>query len=232
MSPLLANIFLHYAFDLWVAQWRRRHARGEMIVVRYADDCVLGFQHEEDSHRFQADLGRRLAKFELELNPDKTRLLRFGTLAALQCRERGLGKPGTFDFLGFTHVCGKTRSGRFKLMRWTMRHRMGARLKDIRQALLQRRHFPVPAQGAWLQRVVSGYYAYYAVPGNSRRLNTFREEVTKAWLHALRRRSQRSRMSWERMHALARRWIPPVQILHPWPEERFGAMTRGRSPVR
>jgi group II intron reverse transcriptase/maturase len=232
ISPLLANIFLHYVFDLWVAQWRRQHARGEMIVVRYADDTVLGFQYEDDARRFWAELGSRMSKFGLELHPIKTRLLRFGTLASLQCRERGERKPGTFDFLGFTHACGKTRGGRFKLVRLTSRKRMAARVRAIRVALHRGRHRPVPVQGAWLRRVVTGYFAYHAIPTNGHRLQVFRDEVTKAWLHALRRRSQRHRMPWSRMHSLAERWIPRPRILHPWPDERFDARTRGRSPVR
>ena len=233
ISPLLANVFLHYVFDLWVVQWRRRHAHGEMIVVRYADDIVLGFKHEDDARRFKSELVARMAKFGLELHPDKTRLMRFGTLASNQCRERGEGKPGTFDFLGFTHICGKTRKGRFKLVRLTSRKRMAIRLKAIRVALHRGRHRPVPVQGAWIRRVVGGYFAYHAVPTNGHRLQVFRDEVTKAWIRVLRRRSQRHRMTWSRLHSLAERWIPRPRILHPWPDDRFlSATTRGRSPVR
>lgn len=232
ISPLLANVFLHYVFDLWVAQWRRRHAHGEMIVVRYADDTVLGFQYEGDARRFWAELGGRMAKFGLELHPTKTRLLRFGTLASLQCRERGERKPGTFDFLGFTHICGKTKKGRFKLVRLTSRKRMAVRLKAIRVALHDGRHLPIPVQGAWIRRVVAGYFRYHAVPTNGHRLQVFHGEVVKAWLRALRRRSQRHRMTWNRILVLAERWIPRPRILHPWPDERFDARTRGRSPVR
>jgi group II intron reverse transcriptase/maturase len=232
ISPLLANVFLHYVFDLWVAQWRRRHARGDMFVVRYADDTVLGFQYEDDARRFWAELVDRMAKFGLELHPNKTRLMRFGTLASRQCKERGEGKPGTFDFLGFTHICGKTRKGRFKLVRLTSRKRMAARLRAIRAALHRQRHLPVPAQGAWLRRVVVGYFAYHAVPTNGPRLYAFRDEVTKAWKRALQRRSQRHRLRWRRMHHLAERWIPRPRILHPWPDERFAAKTQARSPVR
>lgn len=232
ISPLLANVFLHYVFDLWVDQWRRKHARGEMIVVRYADDTLLGFQYAGDAQRFWAELSARMAKFGLELHPDKTRLVRFGTLAALQCREKGERKPGTFDFLGFTHICGRARDGRFKLVRLTTRKRMTARLKSIREMLYERRHLPLPAQGAWLRRVLRGYFAYHAVPTNGERLQKFRDLVVETWLRALRRRSQRSRLTWSRMHTIAERWLPRVYIQHPWPSERFDARTRGRSPVR
>lgn len=232
VSPLLANIYLHYAFDLWADRWRRRHARGDVIIVRYADDIVLGFEHESDAHGFRAELTQRMAKFGLELHPEKTRLIRFGTLASRQRARLGEGKPETFDFLGFTHICGKSMSGRFKLVRQTIMKRMRATLKALRDSLMKRRHLPVPVQAAWLSKVLQGYFAYYAVPTNGRRLDAFRTQAIRAWLHALRRRSQRHRMTWDRMNALARRWLPTVRILHPWPDERFDATTRGRSPVR
>jgi len=231
ISPLLANIYLHYVFDLWVERWRRR-ARGDVIVVRYADDIVLGFQHESDARRFWRELRERLAKFRLELHPAKTRLLRFGKLAARNREERGKGKPETFDFLGFTHICGKSRRGRFLLVRWVSAARMRSTLKALRERLKRRRHLPVHAQGAWLQRIIQGYFGYYAVPTNSRRLEQFRTQVIRAWLFALWRRSQRTRLTWVRMNTLVRRWIPRVRVLHPWPSERFDARTRGRSPVR
>lgn len=232
ISPLLANIYLHYVFDLWTEQWRKRHARGDVIVIRYADDLVLGFQDRGDAERYRTALAERLRQFGLTLHPDKTRLVRFGTLAARQRAERGEGKPETFEFLGFAHICGRSRAGRFLLLRRTSKKRMRATLRAIRQELLGRRHLPIPVQGAWLGRVVQGYYAYHAVPTNIERLDAFRTEVTRAWLHALRRRSQRHRMTWDRMQTLANRWIPRPRGYHPWPEQRFDARTRGKSPVR
>jgi len=223
VSPLLANIYLHYAFDLWAEQWRRRHARGDVVIVRYADDLVLGFEHEADARRFQEDLRRRLARFGLELHPDKTRLIEFGRWAAQNRRRRGRGKPETFDFLGFTHVCGRTKNGWFQVVRRTSKQRMTVKLKEVRRALLKTRHAPVPAQGAWLRGVLQGYFAYHAVPTNLRRLRSFRTQVIRAWMRALRRRSQRHRMTWTRMGRLVERWVPPVRAMHPWPEKRFAA---------
>ena len=232
ISPLLANVFLHYVLDLWVQSWRKRVARGEVIVVRYADDFVMGFQHEADAVRFRADLQQRLERFGLEVHPDKTRLLRFGRYAASQRRERGEGKPETFDFLGFTHICGKTRSQKFLLHRRTSKKRMRAKLKAIREDLHRRRHLPVPVQGQWIEDVVRGYFAYYAVPTNTARLDGFRSEVVGAWFHALRRRSQRTRTTWTRMNRLTQRWLPHPRVLHPYPWDRFDDRTRGRSRVR
>lgn len=232
ISPLLANIYLHYVFDLWCQQWRTRGARGEVIVVRYADDLVVGFQHESDAGRFHADLRRRFERFGLELHPDKTRLLRFGRYAEERRRERGQGKPEVFDFLGFTHICGKTKSGQFLLHRRTSKHRMRMKLKSTREELMRRRHLPVPVQGKWVGAVVRGYFAYHAIPTNMKCMNSFRVEVTRSWLHALRRRSQRTRMTWARMHRLAERWIPKPKVLHPYPWDRFDERTRGRSRVR
>ena len=178
------------------------------------------------------DLRQRLAKFGLSLHPDKTRLVEFGRHAARSRAARGLGKPETFDFLGFTHVCGKTRTGRFGLRRFTISKRLRAKLREVKTELLKRRHLPVPEQGRWLASVVRGHLAYYAVPGNSPAVNTFRCQVIKHWSRALRRRSQRTRLTWERMNRLGKRWLPPVRITHPWPSVRFDARTRGRSPVR
>jgi RNA-directed DNA polymerase len=232
ISPLLANVYLHYVLDLWVQQWRKRVARGEVIVARYADDFVMGFQHEADAVHFQADLQERLERFGLEVHPDKTRLLRFGRYAEGQRRERGEGKPETFDFLGLTHICGRARSGSFLLIRRTSKKRMRAKLSQIREDLHRRRHLPVPAQGQKIEAVVRGYFAYHAVPTNMHRLNGFRTEVLRAWHHALRRRSQRSRMTWDRMSRLAKRWLPSPRVLHPYPWDRFDDRTRGRSRVR
>ena len=232
ISPLLANVYLHYAFDLWVEWWRRRNVRGDVIVVRYADDIVLGFQYETDASQFRTALGLRLAKFGLELHPDKTRLLRFGRYAARERRVRGEGKPEAFDFLGFTHICGRSRAGHFLLLRHTVSQRMRSVLKTIRLELKTRRHLPVPVQGLWLQQKLRGYFAYHAIPTNIPRLSAFRTQVVRSWLFALRRRSQRTRMTWERMKRLESRWIPSPHVLHPWPEQRFDAMTQGKSPVR
>jgi hypothetical protein len=231
-SPLLANVYLHYVLDLWAQWWRKRNALGDMIIVRFADDFVVGFEHHRDARQFLADLRERFAKFSLELHPGKTRLIEFGRHAARARAARGLGKPETFDFLGFTHICGKGRSGQFWLRRITIAKRMRAKLKQVYDQLRRRRHLPIPEQGRWLASVLRGHLAYYAVPGNSRAVQAFRYQVTRRWLKALRRRSQRHRLNWERMDSLARRWLPPAQILHPYPEARFDARTRGRSPVR
>jgi RNA-directed DNA polymerase len=232
ISPLLANLYLHHVLDQWVEQWRKRHARGDVILVRYADDFVMGFEHETDARAFRHQLEERLRRFSLELHPEKTRLLRFGKFARQQQRERGLGKPSTFDFLGLTHVCGTSRAGKFLLLRHSAKKRMAAKLHALRQALLGRRHLPIPEQGQWLAGVLRGYFAYFAVPTNARRISSFRLEVTRSWLHALRRRGQRDGTTWARMHVLAERWLPKPHIQHPWPGERFDVRTRGRSRVR
>ena len=231
-SPLLANVYLHYVFDLWAHQWRRRHAHGDVIIVRYADDYIVGFQHDDDAQRFLADLRERLAAFKLELAAEKTRLIQFGRFAAQQRRSRGLGKPETFDFLGFKHICSKTKNGRFMLKRITVGKRMQAKLREINIELKRRRHLPIPEQGRWLGSVVRGHFAYYAVPGNSDAMIAFHDQVTRHWLRTLRRRSQRSNLNWERMSPIAARWLPPVQRMHPFPNARFDARTQGRSPVR
>jgi Retron-type reverse transcriptase len=224
ISPLLANIYLHYAFDLWAHQWRQRRASGDVILVRYADDSVMGFQYEGEARRFLAALQGRLAKFKLELHPDKTRLIRFGRYAAQQCRERGLSKPETFDFLGFTHCCGQHRRG-FKIVRLTIKKRMRATLSVIRETLMRRRHEPVPIVGRWIGRVVRGYFNYYAVPGNMHRLSGFLSEVCRAWRHALLRRSQRHRLQWDRFNRLTKKYLPPCRVVHPLPSERFHVRT-------
>jgi group II intron reverse transcriptase/maturase len=232
VSPLLANVYLHYVFDRWVRQWRRKHARGDMVVTRFADDFVVGFQHLGDAKQFLTDLRERFAKFNLELHPDKTRLIQFGRFAASNRKERGLGKPETFDFLGFTHLCGKTRDGRFWLRRVTIKKRMRAKLKQVKAELRRRRHHSIPEQGRWLASVARGHLAYFAVPGNNDSVSAFRDEVRRLWRDSLRRRSQRSRMTWERYGRIADRWLPPARIVHPHPPVRFAAMTQGRSPVR
>ena len=231
-SPLLANVYLHYVFDLWAHQWRTRVARGDMVIVRFADDAVVGFEHREDAERFWSELRGRLAEFSLELNAEKTRLIQFGRFAALNRAERGLGKPETFQFLGFTHICATTKNGRFKLKRVTDKKRMRAKLSKVKAELIKRRDLPIPDQGRWLASVVRGHFNYYAVPDNGKAITTFRYRVTHLWLRALRRRSQRHRMTWQRIGLLADRWLPPARIMHPWPTVRFDANTQGRSPVR
>jgi group II intron reverse transcriptase/maturase len=232
ISPLLANVYLHYALDLWVQQWRRGKACGEMVFVRFADDFVVGFQHATDAARFRADLQQRLQRFALEMHPDKTRLIRFGRYAEQQCRERGAGRPETFDFLGFTHICAKSREGKFRLLRRTSKKRMRAKLRAIREDLWQHRHLPLRMQGQRLQAVVRGYFAYHAVPMNIARLGRFRAHVIWHWLRALRRRGQRDQTTWIRMNRLATRWVPSPERLHPHPWERFDARTQGKSRVR
>jgi group II intron reverse transcriptase/maturase len=224
-SPLLANVYLHYVLDRWARTWRNRHARGDMIIVRWADDFVVGFEHQGDAKQFLHDLRERFAKFSLELNADKTRLMQFGRFAAQNRAERGLGKPETFDFLGFTHICGKGRSGQFWLRRITIKKRMRAKLHEVNDQLKRRRHLPIPEQGKWLASVLRGHYTYYAVPGNLRAVSTFRTQVTRHWLKALRRRSQRHHLNWQRMDRLSALWLPPARILHPYPEARFAART-------
>jgi group II intron reverse transcriptase/maturase len=223
VSPLLANIYLHYVFDLWAKRWRRREATGAMIIVRYADDIVVGFQHKADAERFWTEMAQRLATFALSLHPDKTRLIEFGRLAAAERAGRGLGKPETFNFLGFTHICARSRAGHFQLRRRTRRDRMRAKLREIRDALWQHRHAPLDEQGSWLRQVVRGYFAYHAVPTNSTALSEFRGIVLWHWLRALRRRGQRDKTTWAFINRLADRWLPKPRILHPWPSRRFAA---------
>jgi len=232
VSPLLSNVYLHYVFDLWADQWRRRHAHGDVILTRFADDYVAGFEHREDAERFLADLCDRFAKFGLELHPEKTRLIEFGRFAAENRARRGDRKPETFEFLGFTHMCAKTRNGRFKLKRVTSKKKMRAKLRSVKTEMRRRWHLSIPEQGRWLASVLAGHCRYYAVPDNIRALQAFREVVIRLWLKALRRRSQRSRMTWERMRRIADRWLPLARIQHPWPTTRFDARTQGRSPVR
>ena len=227
ISPLLANVYLHYALDLWTERWRRREATGDMIIVRYADDFIIGFQHEEDARRFLDEMRERLREFALSLHPEKTRLIEFGRFAAERRLRRGLGKPETFDFLGFTFICGKTRSGKFQLRRKSRRDRMKAKLRMIKEELRQRMHQSIPVQGRWLRRVVGGYFNYHAVPTNARALDAFRHHVTDLWRRTLRRRSQKDRMTWERMMQLVDAWLPKPSILHPWPSDRF-AVTHPR----
>jgi group II intron reverse transcriptase/maturase len=223
ISPLLANVYLHYVFDLWADWWRHRHARGDVIVVRWADDFIVGFEHRADAERFLTELRQRLAEFGLELHPDKTRLIEFGRHAAANRSARGAGKPQTFDFLGFTHVCARSKTGRFWLKRITVKKRMRAKLKAVKAQIKQRRHLPIPIQGAWLGSVVRGHQAYYAVPGNYDAVNEFRTQIARHWYKALRRRSQRTRLTWARMNRIVLRWLPRTRTLHPFPDVRFAA---------
>lgn len=226
ISPLLANIYLHDAFDRWVQVWRQTQTRGEMIVVRFADDIVLGFQHRTDAERFQRELRERFATFHLELHPDKTRLIEFGPFAAQNRRRRGQGKPETFDFLGFTHICAKKRSnGRFTVLRQTMRKRVQAKLSEVNAELRQRLHDPIPEVGTWLRSVVDGHIRYYGVPMNGPALSMFRFQVGWLWHRALSRRSQNGRVLWDRMRRLIDRWLPPVRVCHPYPLRRLGVIT-------
>jgi len=221
ISPLLANIYLHYVLDLWAERWRRREATGDMIIVRYADDIVVGFEHEMDARRFLEAMRERIESFSLSLHPDKTRLIEFGRFAAANRKRSGLGKPETFNFLGFIFICGKSRRGKFLVKRKTRRDRMRAKLQAIKQELRQRMHQPIPVQGKWLGQVVKGYFNFHAVPTNSRALGVFRHRVTMLWRRVLQHRSHKAEMTWERMRKLVNDWLPRPRILHPWPSERF-----------
>jgi len=231
ISPLLANIYLHYVLDLWAHQWRTKRT-GNVILVRYADDFVVGLCSQEEAVAMLQALHERFARFGLSLHPHKTRVIEFGRTAATRRRQVGLGKPETFDFLGFTHCCGKTRQGRFKILRRTARKRMRATLSELREALKRRRHQPVAVVGRWLSKVLSGYYVYHAIPDNLPRLGRFRDEVSQLWMRQLRRRSQRHRMPWSRMARLVKQFLPSPRRLHPYPPERFDANTRGKSRMR
>jgi RNA-directed DNA polymerase len=223
ISPLLANVYLHYALDLWTDAWRKR-ARGDVIMVRYADDAVLGFENRDEAERYRRELQERLRSVGLELHPEKTRLIEFGRFAERNRERRGESKPETFDFLGFTHICGITwKHKRFQVKRNTVGKRMRAKLQEIRQELQKRMHDPIPTTGKWLKSVVKGYFNYHAVPLNGNRLAAFRDGVIRHWKHVLSRRSQRGRITWERMAVLVSRWIPSVRIQHPYPSARYDA---------
>jgi group II intron reverse transcriptase/maturase len=225
-SPLLANLYLHHVFDLWVQHWRKTKAWGQVIVVRWADDFVVGFEHQSDAARLQQELAERFAKFKLELHPKKTRVLEFGRYAAERRKRRGLGKPETFDFLGFTHICGKKRSNaKFTVLRRTMRKRKNAKLKAVKTELRKRMHQPVAEVGKWLRSVIEGHNRYYGVPSNLPSLSSFRYHVSHYWHRTLRRRSQKTRLIWERMVRLIDRWLPRPKLHHPYPERRLGVIT-------
>lgn len=232
ISPLLANLFLHHVFDLWALEWRRTQARGDVVVVRYADDFVVGFQHQADAEAFLRALRERLTKFGLELHPEKTRLIEFGRHAAANRENRGDSKPETFAFLGLTHICGKSRVGKFLLLRHTMRKRLRAKLLAIKTELRKQLHKSVREQGKWLASVLRGHFAYYGVPTNSRALGLIRFWAVRIWCRMLRRRSQKHRITWARMSRIAGKWLPSAKISHPWPSERFDVMTQGKSRMR
>src|SRR6267154_5149513 len=221
ISPLLANVYLHFVFDLWAERWRRREATGDMILVRYADDTVVGFQHESDARRFWDAMRERLQEFSLSLHPDKTRLIEFGRFAAQNCKKRGIGKPETFKFLGFVLICGKSRRGEFQIRRKSRRDRMCAKLQEIKEGLRQRMHRPIPETGKWLAQIVGGYFAYHAVPTNSAAIGAFRYRITVLWHRSLCRRSQKAGLVWTRMAKLADEFLPKPRVLHPWPNVRF-----------
>ena len=225
ISPVLANIYLHYVFDLWAHRWRRKQAHGEVYLVRFADDVVACFQYRHEAEGFLEDLKQRFSKFALQLQPEKTRLIEFGRFAARNRRDRGEGKPETFSFLGFTHICGKTRNGKFTVLRKTIRKKLTAKLKEVRAELRHRMHDPVPTQGAYLRSVVSGHIHYFGVPMNGPCIGAFHKEVCWMWMKVLRRRSQKHNLRWERMRRLIAKWLPPARVCHPYPEVRFGVIT-------
>jgi RNA-directed DNA polymerase len=229
ISPLLANVYLHYCFDLWAERWRRREAAGDMIIVRFADDIVVGFEHESDARRFWDAMRKRLEEFSLSLHPDKTRLIEFGRFAATRRAQRGLRKPETFKFLGFVFICARSHQGKFLLKRKSRRDRMWAKLSEIKEELRRRMHQAIPEQGRWLAQVIRGYFGYHAVPTNIPALGAFRYQVMRYWLRTLRRRSQKDCFSWERMTKLANDFLPQPKILHPWPSVRFAVSTQGGS---
>jgi RNA-directed DNA polymerase len=223
ISPLLSNIYLHYVLDQWVSEWRKNKAIGEVIIVRYADDFVMGFQYRHEAERFLEKMKERFDQYGLEIHREKTRLIEFGRFAQANRAERGEGKPETFDFLGFTHICSRTQKGnRFTLRRKTIAKRLRTKLKEVREAIIRRRHEPVPALGKWLRSVIQGHLNYFAVPGNRKAVDRFRTEINRAWLFALRRRSQKSRnLTWDRIKSLIQTWIPTVKTQHPYPDQRL-----------
>jgi RNA-directed DNA polymerase len=232
ISPLLANIYLHYAFDLWVKQWRGRYARGDVIVVRYADDWVAGFQFRDDAERFQRAVAERLGQFGLKLHPEKTRLIEFGRFAHENRRRRGQSKPQTFDFLGFTHCCGKTRTGKFMVLRLTSAKRLRVKLQAVKIELRRRMHRPIQEQGEFLRAVVPGHGRYFGVPDNGARLSVFRFQVARLWHRTLCRRSQTHHLPWRRMHRVIAHWLSVPHICHPYPNQRLIVTTQGRSRMR
>jgi group II intron reverse transcriptase/maturase len=226
ISPLLSNIYLHYVLDLWVEQWRKRQAHGDVIIVRYADDFVMGYQHKAEATQFLTELRGRFIKFNLSLHPEKTRLIEFGRPAAVERKRRGEGKPETFGFLGFTPICDVTRArGKYIVLRQTIRKRMGAKLREIKEELLDRLNDPIPRTGKWLRAVVGGYYRYHAVPRNLPAMLSFYRRVCQLWQAALNRRSHKAATGWKQMYKIINRWLPSPKVMHPYPEHRFGVTT-------
>ena len=222
ISPLLSNIYLHYAFDQWVHQWREKSAKGDVIVTRWADDFVIGLQYKGEAEQISKALSERLNKFSLSLHPDKTQLIRFGRFAKRDAKLiDGQSKPKTFNFLGMTHICGQTKDGKYRIHRKTIRKRLTEKLKTVKAELTKRMHAPIKEQGEWIKTVVRGYFNYHAIPGNMHALETFKTQITRMWYRLLRRRSQKSKLNWEKMNILVQKWIPKPKILHPWPEERL-----------
>jgi RNA-directed DNA polymerase len=232
ISPLLANIYLHYVLDLWGNQWRGRHARGDMVIVRYADDWVAGFERRQDAERFAREVTQRLQKYGLALNATKTRLIEFGRFARDNRQQRGQGKPETFDFLGFTHCCGTTSKGKFMVLRLTSAKRMRAKLHAVKDEMRRRMHRPIAEQGQYLRSVVAGHARYFGVPDNGQRMQAFRFQVVRIWHRTLKRRSQSKQLSWRRMSRLAAHWVPPPRICHPYPNQRLIVTTQGKSRMR
>jgi group II intron reverse transcriptase/maturase len=230
ISPLLANVYLHYCFDLWACRWRRQRATGTVVFVRYADDCVIGTENYDDARALITELRDRFGMFGLTLHPEKTRLIEFGRFAAERRQRRGQGKPETFAFLGFLHVCGQSRGGRFLLRRQTRPDRMRTTLQAIKEQLRRRMHQAVDAQGQWLNRVVRGYFAYHSVPTNAPTMAVFRHRVLRLWRQALSQRSQKAYVPWRAMKAIGDRWLPEVRVLHPWPQARFLVKHPRREP--
>ena len=222
LSPLLSNIYLHYALDTWVEWWRKKHAKGDVIITRWADDFVVGFQHQGDARKFQIALNERLNRFSLSLNQTKTRLIRFGRFAKRDAKKLdGQSKPKTFDFLGMTHICNQTKDGKFIVQRKTIRKRLTGKLKAVKLELRKRMHCTIPEQGKWLGAIMRGYFQYHAIPGNCHALETFRTQVARTWYKSLRRRSHKTKLDWKKMNHHIGQWLPKVQVLHPWPEERL-----------
>ncbi len=232
MSPLAANISLYYVLDLWAERWRQRNARGAVIIVRYGDDFLVGFEHRDDAEWFWTELRERFQKFNRALHPEKTRLIECGRFAAERRQRRGQGQPETFNFLGLTPICSQTRKGKLTVRRKTIAKRLRTTLQDFKDTLRRRMHWPISQQGAWLRSVLLGQYRYYGVPRHGSLLTMFRETVMRYWCRTLRRRSQRQRLTWPRMYALAEHGLPTPRICHPYPAQRLCVMTRGRSPVR
>jgi group II intron reverse transcriptase/maturase len=231
-SPLMSNVYLHYVYDLWVQQWRQRQAHGDVIVVRYADDTIVGFEHKSDAEQFLHDLKERFTKFGMELHPEKTRLIEFGRFAARDRERRATGKPETFTFLGLTHISGQTRDKKFTVQRKTIKKRLRAKVKEVKLELIKRRHEPIREVGKWLKQVLTGHYQYYGVVGNYQSMDIFRRRICRLWQMTLSRRSQKGGITWERMNTIVSRWLPKPRICHPHPMEHFGVRTRGKSPVR